>query len=77
MSFCLFNLHSNCQGAVYLSLLQNHIRKAFDADAGSIGLPRGKNFSVIEYLGAGMQRLEFFSDLKFSLLFSVSVYRGS
>lgn len=61
MSFCLFNLHINCQGAASLCLPHNHIKKGFDADAGSSGLPRGKNFSVIEYLGAGMQQLEFFS----------------
>lgn len=54
MSFCLFNLHINCQGAAYLSFPQNHIKKGFDADAGSSGLLGGKSFSVIECLGAGM-----------------------
>lgn len=54
MSFCLFNLHINCRGAADLRLLHNPIKKGFDAEAGSSGLPRGKNFPVIEYLGAGM-----------------------
>lgn len=77
MSFCLFNLHINCQGPAYLSLPQNPIKKGFDADAGSSGLPGGENFSVIEYLGAGMQQLEFFSDLRFNVLLPAWVQRDS
>ena len=60
MSFCLFNLHINHQGTAYLSWLRNHIKKDLDADADASGLSRGKNFSVIEYLGTRMLQLEFF-----------------
>lgn len=42
------------------------IIQGFDADAASSGLPRGKNFSVIEYFGAGMQQLDFFFFLTWS-----------
>lgn len=60
MLFCLFNLHINHQGTAYLSWLRNHIKKGLDADADASGLSRGKNFSVIEYLGTRMLQLEFF-----------------
>lgn len=39
--------------------------------------PGGENFSVIEYLGAGMQQLEFFSDLRFNVLLPAWVQRDS
>lgn len=79
MSFCLFNLHINHQGTAYLSWLRNHIKKGLDADADSSGLSRGKNFSVIEYLGTRMLQLEFscFFDPKFNLLLPASVQGAS
>lgn len=36
------------------------IIQGFFEDAACSGLPRGKNFSGIEYFGAGMQQLDFF-----------------
>lgn len=79
MSFCLFNLHINHQGTAYLSWLRNHIKKGLDADADASGLSRGKNFSVIEYLGTRMLQLEFFFffDSKFNLLLPASVQGDS